>query len=81
MRSGRTEKRKAAAASAPRLHKCSTIRRPELGYGRAVLSTGQLIPVRGQTVRAVVQCAAGHQPLAARDVRLLSGPGARRAAR
>ena len=31
----------------------------------------------GQPVRAVVQCAAGHQPLALRDVRLLPGPGAR----
>ncbi len=33
----------------------------------------------GQPVRAVVQCAAGHRPLALRDVRLLPGPGARRA--
>jgi DNA-binding HxlR family transcriptional regulator len=31
----------------------------------------------GQPVHAVVECAAGHRPLAPRDVRLRPGPGAR----
>jgi DNA-binding HxlR family transcriptional regulator len=33
----------------------------------------------GQPVHAVVQCTAGHRPLVPRDVRVLPGPGARRA--
>jgi len=34
----------------------------------------------GQPVHAVIQCTAGHGPLAPRDVRILPGPGARLAA-